>query len=50
MQVTVLSAALATLSSVPLGLARMSRHQALRLPVAAVVEFLRGTSLPIQLF
>lgn len=48
--VTVLGAALALVVAFTLGLARSSTHRWLRWPAACIVEFLRGTSLVVQLF
>lgn len=48
--VTVLGAVLALVVAFTLGLARLSTHRWVRWPAACIVEFLRGTSLVVQLF
>lgn len=49
-RVTVVAGLIATLTSVVLGIARLSSRRPVRWPVGAGIEFLRGTSALVQLF
>jgi polar amino acid transport system permease protein len=48
--VTVVAGLIATMTSVVLGIGRLSHRRLIRLPTGAVIEFFRGTSALVQLF